>query len=319
MRRLAEWMRWGLPIVTSLGIVAYILQKVNRADLWRALTGVRLEWVMLAVTLYVAGQALSSIKWALLGRSVGLAGSLVEYGRFYFIGMFFNLLGFSTLGGDAVRALYLGRGRRPGLALSSVVFDRVSGLAVLMAMGSVALLAYPEYEFPGPLGTVIIAGGLALVVGWWFCPRLVRLLPAHNRIRRQVETELAPFWRDRVLLLRVSAVSVVFHLSQVCVQWVLTKAVGATIPFSYCLVFHPMLSVMMALPSISGFGVREGGYIYFLGRIGVDASIALTLGLLWWAVTVIAGLLGGVLFLAGGARLPTLSVRGEEHEASAVG
>jgi len=164
-----------------------------------------------------------------------------------------------------------------------------------------------------------MAGGLALVVGWWTCPRLVKLLPADNRIRRQVETELAPFWRDPKLLLRVSAVSLVFHLSQVCVQWLVAKAAGATIPFTYCLVFHPILSVMMALPvSIGGFGVREGGYLYFLGLIDVDDSIAVTMGLLWWAVTLVVGLLGGALFFLSGAELPKLRIRREQPEAQAL-
>ena len=314
MRRLREVVRWGLKLCVSLGIVIYILVDVNREDLWRTLSNVRLSWVLVAIVLYVLGQMLSAVKWALIGRSVGLQGSYAEYTRFYLVGMFFNLLGVSTLGGDVVRALYLGRGRRPGLALNSVLFDRASGLAILMALGSVTLLMYPEYHFAGPIGTTIMAGGLFLVVGWWTCPRLVKLLPEQNRIRRLVETELAPFWRDRRLLLRVSAVSLVFHISQVCVQWTLGKAAGVSLPFTYCLVFHPILSVMMALPvSIGGFGVREGGYLYFLTRIDVDDSIAVTVGLLWWLVTAVVALAGGVLFFAAGAELPKLRVRSAEH------
>jgi glycosyltransferase 2 family protein len=313
--------KWALRIGTSLGILVYILVDVNRDHLWRALTGVRLGWVAVAVAVYVVGQVLSALKWSMLGRSVGLAGSSLDYGRYYFIGMFFNLLGVSTLGGDVVRGLYLGRGRRPGLALNSVLFDRVSGLAILMALGSVTMLAYPEYQYAGALGLTIMAGGLALVVGWWTCPRLVKLLPQDNYVRRQVEHELAPFWRDSRLLVRVAGVSLVFHLSQVCVQWLLCKAAGATVPFTYCLVFHPVLSVMMALPvSVSGFGVREGGYLYFLGLLNVDDSIAVTVGLLWWAVTVVTGLMGGAIFFATGAQLPKLRVRRqEEQQATALG
>jgi len=319
VRRWREAGRWGIRLAISLGIVGYILYSVDREHLWHAVTGVRLQWVAVAIVIYLLGQLLSAYKWFLLGRSVGLAGSPVDYGRFYLIGMFFNLLGISTLGGDVVRGLYLGRGHRPGLALNSVLFDRVSGLAVLMALCSVTLLAHPEYQFAGPIGLLVTIGGGALIVGWWTCPYLVKLLPAGNRIRRQVETELAPFWRDSWLLVRVVCVSLVFHLSQVCVQWVLGKATGVTIPFSYCLVFHPIMSVATALPvSIGGFGVREGLYLYFLGLIDIDDSVAITMGLLWYAVTVVVGMIGGVAFFANGARLPRLRVRREE-EATAVG
>ena len=138
-----------------------------------------------------------------------------------------------------------------------------------MAMGAVALLAFPSYHLPWGLSAALIAGGLGLVIAWWTCPLLVRLLPPGNRVRRQVEHDLAPFWTDRRMLVLSSLVSVVFHLSQVGVQWLLARAAGAPVPFSYCLVMHPVLSVMMALPlSLGGFGVREGGYLWFLRRIG---------------------------------------------------
>jgi len=108
----------------------------------------------------------------------------------------------------------------------------------------------------------------------------------------------------------VAVASLAFHLTQVGAQYVLARAAGVALPFSYCLVLHPVISVMTALPlSVAGIGVREGGYLYFLGRINVDDSIAVTLGLLWFAVMVMAGLAGGALFLASGAALPRVHPR----------
>lgn len=299
--------RWALRVAVSLAIVVYILVDVDHRDLEAALTRIQLAPLAAALGLYLVGQLMSSYKWWLLGCSVGLRRSFGDYARFYFTGMFFNLFGPSTLGGDVVRALYLADGRRPGLAFNSVVFDRASGLATLMALGAVALLAFPQYDFPWPLTAGLVAAGAGLVLGWWTCPRLVRLLPERNRIRRQVEDELGPFWRDRRMLARVTVVSLVFHLTQVAAQWVLARAAGAPVPFSYCLIFHPVISVMTALPvSVGGFGVREGGYLYFFTRINVDDSIAVTAGLLWFAVSALAGLVGGVLFVLSGAELPRL-------------
>jgi len=297
--------RWLVRGGISAAIVAYILRHVDLGDVARAVSAVRLLPLAAALALYLAGQGLSAVKWWLLGCSVGLERPLASYARYYFIGMFFNLFGPSTLGGDVVRGLYLGGGRRPGLALNSVLFDRGSGLALLMALGAVALIASPRYDLPWPLTAGIGGGGAALVIGWWTCPRLVRLLPAGTRIRRQVEDELGPFWGDRRLLLRVSVVSLVFHLSQVAVQYCLALAAGVRLDFAYCLIFHPVISVMTALPvSIGGFGVREGGYLYFLTRIGVDDGVAVTVALLWFTLTVVTGLVGAALFVAGGGELP---------------
>ena len=306
--RIRAALRWGLRIGVSAGIVSYILVDVDRRDLLHALISVQPSLLVAPMLLYLAGQVLSGVKWWMIGTAVGLDRPLLEYLRFYFVGMSLNVFGLSTIGGDVVRALYLGDGRRPVLALNSVVFDRFTGLAMLMAMAAVALLATRGWDFPWWFAGAVTGGGLALVVGWWMCPLLVRLLPARNRIRHQVEHDLAPFWRDPWLLLRVAVVSLCFHLSQVGVQWLLARAAGAgNVPLAYWLVAHPILSIMMALPvSIGGFGVREGGYIYFLTRIDVDDSVAVTMGLLWFLTTAVSGIVGGLVFLASGAELPRL-------------
>ena len=149
--------RWFLHTLVTGGIVAYILVDVDWGDLARALADVRVTLVVGALGLYLLGQVVSAYKWSLLGRSVGFVQPVGEYVRFYFIGMFFNLFG-TTIGGDVVRALYLSGGRRPGLAVNSVVFDRVSGLVVLMALGAVAMFVFPDYGLPWPLMAASIAG-----------------------------------------------------------------------------------------------------------------------------------------------------------------
>lgn len=311
MRTFRSRVRWPLRVFVSGSILAYIVFDVDWNDLVRAITGVRVSLLALAAVIYLLGQALSALKWSLLGRAIGFDRPLLDYLRFYFMGMFFNLFGPSTLGGDLVRSLYLSDGKRRGVSLHLTLFDRVSGLVVLMAMGAVAALVFPRHDFPTALLVGVVGAGFGLVIGWWLCPHVVRFLPARNLVRRHVEQDLAPLWRDHRLLARVVVVSGAFHLSQVAVQFVLARAAGIALPWSYLLVVHPLLSVMMALPlSIGGFGVREGGYLYFLTRIDVDDSIAVAMSLSWWAVTVVSALLGGLLFASTGAHLPRLQAAG---------
>jgi uncharacterized membrane protein YbhN (UPF0104 family) len=299
--------RWLARAAITAAIVGFVAAEVDLGDLGRTLTTIRPAPFAAAALLYLAGQVLSAWRWAVVARGLGLKMPGAAYVRFYFIGMFFNIFGPSTVGGDVARALYLGEGRRRALAAGSVVFDRGSGLALLIAIAALALLAFPRWDLPAPLVGGVVTAAVVLVLACAIYPRVVRRLPAHNRLRRLLERELAPLWRDPGLLVRVAAMSATFHLSQVGVQWVLARAVGVALPLSYCLVFHPLMSVMMALPvSLGGFGVREAGYLYFLGRIGVGDAVAVTMGLLWFAITLVGGMVGGAVFLAGGARLPRL-------------
>ena len=285
-----------LRVAGTAGLAVYVLTRVSPGELLATIRRVHPGVLGAAAVLYLLGQALSALRWWILGRAVGLGRPLLDYLRFYAIGMFFNLFGPSTLGGDAIRVLYLGRGQRRMLAAGSVLFDRLSGFVMLVALGAVAQLVFHP-RLPRALAATVSSAGLMMLAAWIALPRLVRFLPREQRLRRTVEEELAPFWRDGSLLLSAAVLSLVFHVSQVAVQYLLGLATGVALPFWYCLVFHPLVALATALPvSLGGFGVREGGYVLLLGRIGIRPADAVALSLLWFAVTAVAGLVGGLVF-----------------------
>jgi len=292
--------------VSGLAVVL-IARTVNLRESAHVIASARLGYVLAAVALYVVGQVMSAYRWRLIGVSVGLVESFAAYVRYYFIGMFFMFFGPSTLGGDVVRSLYLaehGGGR--ARAFNSVLFDRLNGLVVLVAIGAVAFLLFPEYDLPRPLFIATVIFGSGIFLAWWIAPVLARLvLPAGHRIRRFIERDLGPFWRDRRMLVGASLVSLAFHFVQITTQLVVAHALRLDVPFSYICVFHPLVSALSAIPiTLSGIGLREGGYLWFLQRIGVAQASAVAYGVLWFLVIVASSLLGGGVFLASGARLP---------------
>jgi len=306
-------LRRVVQIAFSVGAVALIARHVDLRESGRILAAAHLGWVVFAVVLYTVGQVMSAFRWWLIGRSVGLRESFGAYVRFYFIGMFFMFFGPSTLGGDFVRGLYLaeGGGRR-ARAFNSVVFDRLNGLVILVTIGAASFLLFPRYRLLAPMFDamfwVTVSFGSALFFGWLLAPWLARrLLAPDHRIRRFVEVDLGPFCTDRFMLLATSTVSFFFHLVQIAAQWVVSRALGLEVPFSYICVFHPLVSAIASIPiTFSGIGLRETGYLYFLTRIGVEQPSAVAYGGLWLLVIIANSMIGGVVFLVSGARLPAL-------------
>src|SRR5205085_475716 len=89
-------------------------------------------------------QLVSTLRWQILARALGVGRPLRQLVGMYFIGMYFNLLLPSSVGGDVVRAWYLDGGSKRRLAaFASVFLDRLSGLLVLLAMACVALVLSP--------------------------------------------------------------------------------------------------------------------------------------------------------------------------------
>jgi glycosyltransferase involved in cell wall biosynthesis len=80
----------------------------------------------------------------------------------------------------------------------------------------------------------------------------------------------------------------------------LGQAMGLTIPLVAYFIAVPVVALLTLLPvSVSGVGVREGGLAWMLASYGVGQGMGITLGILWFLVTVAGGLVGGLAYLLG--------------------
>lgn len=294
--------RWTfvVKLVVSAGLLVYLLGLADLERLAEALRAVDPVLVALALLIYLAGQILSALKWRLLAGAVGLDRPFRRFLRHYFVGMFFNVFGFGTVGGDVVRGLALaGRAGRRTLALHTVVADRVSGLLVLLAIALASLLLFRTYDLPAIVYWTTVALSAGLLAGWRLAPVLLPLaLRPEHWFRRLVERDLAPYWSDAALLARVTALSAVFHLSQIAVLAILAAALGLEIPATYFFIFGPLVNVFAALPiSVNGLGVRESAYVFFLTHVGVDAESAIAFAFLWFGLVLASGAVGGAVYV----------------------
>jgi glycosyltransferase 2 family protein len=299
-------------IAVSAIALFLIIRQADTDAMTRVLASADPVDVLVVIAVYLMGQALTAWRWRLIAARVGFGESMGEFLRYYYVGMFFNLFGPSTLGGDVVRALYLGApaGRR-AVALHTVFFDRLSGLVMLVFVAVAAIVLFGRFGLPLPMIGLVVATGAAMGIGWFLVPTLSRrFLSADGRMNRLVERDLEPFWRDRRLLLRTAAISVGFHIVQASSLILLGSAVSMHVDWRYYFIFHPLVTVLSALPvSVAGLGIREAGYVWFLRRQGVAIDTATAFGLLWFVVLLAASLIGGLVYLWSGAAVPTLRSR----------
>ena len=119
-------------------------------------------------------QVVSAVRWQWLARPLGFGGPLRQYVGAYFVGMFFNLLLPTSVGGDAVRAVYLnaGSGRRVAAVLS-VLLDRLSGLIVLIGVACLATILCPM-PLPGWVRLAVGGAAAAAAIGLSLAPWIAR-------------------------------------------------------------------------------------------------------------------------------------------------
>src|SRR5690348_16537736 len=124
-RRLPPWLVFATKLAAGVALVTFLLWHYNLQSAFQLIRRERPILFVATVALYIAGQLLSAFRWQLVAALNGLRGRYSEYLAYYFIGMFTNVFVPGLVGGDALRALYLGRQhRRMGPAVASVMADR---------------------------------------------------------------------------------------------------------------------------------------------------------------------------------------------------
>lgn len=292
MKRL---LRFGV----SAGLLFWIGTKTDWSQVGEAFANLRLGWWLGAVALLVGAQMLSTIRWQMLAGALRFERSLGSLLKILFVGMFFNLVLPTSIGGDVVRAWYLdgGSGRRLA-ALASVFLDRLVGLIVLLAMAVAAVLLSP-LELPAWIPWSVCGMAGCAAIGLLALPVIAKPgLIGANRAR-QMQTLLG-LLRSPGLLAKTAFISLIVQVASVGLVWMVGQALNSPVPVSFYWVMVPMVSVLTLLPvSVNGMGVREGATAVLLAPLGIAEGPALTLALMWFSVYAATSLLGGLVYLFG--------------------
>lgn len=296
-----------LKLFLSVALLVVLFLETDLGQLQRTLIRAHPGWLLLALLGFELSQALSAVRWRVLARPLGFGEPFTRFLTCYFSGMYLNLFAPSTVAGDIGRALFLagGRGRR-ALALSTVVADRALGFVALVWIGAMAVLLMRGFPIPPLLHLAALAIPPLSVAAWWWGPLLAaRMFQPGSRWRVLFERDLAPYRKDSRLLFASFALATVFHLLQIGTQVLVAWAVGLDVPWTYFLVFVPVVNILGMLPiSLSGIGIREGGYWYFLSLMGVGDESSIALGLLSSAIVLVTGLTGAPVFMFLTSRTP---------------
>lgn len=274
---------------------------------------------------------LVSFRWLLLVRAAGLDMSVRSAVGLTFIGNFFNLVVPGSTGGDVVKAWYAARESGSGpRAVLSVFLDRAIGLLGLVLLAAVVLLGSVEGEGYRAARTVILYGLAASAVFLLlaFLPRLRRALGLHRLVARlpfqrvlgELRAGLAVQRKRPGLLLGSLGMSIVNHAGTALLVAALAAALGMeeATPLA-CLAVVPVANLLTAIPlAPGGWGVGEWAFATFFAPLGLPASEAVALSLLYRLLTLVSSLPGGVLWMFWRRPAAAGTIRSEMEAAAAV-
>lgn len=294
-----------LKLSVSLLLLTFLFWKTDRAALFSTFHSLSFPPFLAALLLYFVVQVLSTFRWQLLLRAERIAIPLWRLILLYFEGMFFSLFLPTLIGGDLVRGHRIYRytdGKEASLA--SILVERLSGLATLLAIALATLLvswdpaaAWPilglSSAFLLGLGALFSRTGKALIL-----PMLKRLPFGGVGEKLRAFYQATQRYRGHRKALGQSLIlSLILQALFIYAYSLVAQALGLAIPFTAFLLLIPVATVIAMIPvSVAGLGVREGVMVYLFGKVGLASASALGLSLTWFFLTILASLPGGVVF-----------------------
>jgi glycosyltransferase 2 family protein len=307
MKRVPPAIALVLKLLVSAGLLGFFLTRIDLSRFLQALTTAKFGYVGVVLVVYLVAQLMSAVRWTVLARPLGFETRFKDMVVYYFIGMFFNLFAPSTVGGDVTRVYYLARDDGKDRATSwktlhatiAVLSDRAIGMMVLIWLGAIGLALFPGFAVPSALRLLTFAFALGFIVAGLLISLLRRQLPANGHaLLAKVRLALGTY-RERWMAIPIAMViSLMIHAIQAAMHVFIGRALHIEVPLSYCFILYPLVGAFAALPiSFNGIGLREGGYLFLLGVIGVDSEKAIAFGLLLFVIVALDSLLGGIIFI----------------------
>jgi glycosyltransferase 2 family protein len=298
----------------SLGLLALVVSQIDLTEARVRLSGGRWGLFVAAIAVLVASFVVGALRWHIYLTAAQVARDVSTSVRAYLIGVFTNNFLPSQVGGDVARAWVA---TAPGTRLrgaTTVVFDRVTALACLIAVGWIAYAtnadAVPwELVIALAASTAAVAVGSAAAVLALRTGRVRRLVPARLRgAGREVREASLACAQGRVLT-QTLTIGLGFQGLVVLAAWLIARSLELELAFSTLAVMLAPVLIVSVLPiSIGGFGVREGSYVILLSYAGISSTDAALLSLLSAAAFAVASLPGGLALVR---RPPPVDVGGD--------
>jgi glycosyltransferase 2 family protein len=305
MRR-SLW-RWA----SLLGPVVVLAVLVRRVGAGPFLDGVRMidgPALAAAAAISVVTTVCCAWRWRIVARGLGVELSLSAAVTAYYRSVFLNVTLPGGIVGDVHRGVSHGREVQDlSRAVRAVAWERAAGQGVQVVLTVSLLLVLPSPVQSAMLPAAIAVGGVGLAIALLIGARpgsgrsaLARLRCAAARDVR--EALLARRAWPGILL--ASAVIVGGHALTFLIA---ARTAGCTAPASRMLPLALLVMAAMVLPSIGGWGPREGVTAWAFGAAGLGVHLGVTTAVVYGVLVLVASLPGAVVLLAAwcrGSRLP---------------
>ncbi|MFH0965611.1 MAG: lysylphosphatidylglycerol synthase transmembrane domain-containing protein [Planctomycetota bacterium] len=299
----------AIRLAVAAGILVFLFKKVGGEAIWAAFKQFHWQVPAAAVLGYCVMQAIKTYRFQILLRAIDVRVSYLRLLGMYFIGMFFNTVLPTIVGGDAVRIAYLARDTgKLDRAVASVITERAIGVGALILIAIVALFVSGQDATPVMVYFILAATGVFLVgVLFLFSPWVYRVstkcmraigLGRVEKTISAIQNAFGTYRRQYGILTITMLLSIVVQVVMIALYMLLAYGMGLRLPIGFLFVAVSITVLVSMVPvTVSGLGIREGMWVLFFAQRGLPKPEAMALSLAWFLTGAVAGMFGCPVFL----------------------
>ena len=312
--------RWAGPAV-AVAVIAVVIWRLGTGPLLDGVEAVDGRALVAAAVIFFLTTVCAAWRWTIVSRGLGVPLSLPAAVAAYYRAVFLNLMLPGGLAGDVHRGVSHGREVHDvGRALRAVGWERTAGQLVQAVLTICVLLVLPSpvrssMPFVALAAVAVILG---VVLGVVLVGRMTakRERSRWTRLRNAVVADVREGVLRRNALPGILFASALVFIGHAATFLVATRAVGVDASVSRLLPLVLLALLGMVLPSIGGWGPREGvtAWVFSAAGLGANRGAATAVA---YGVLVLAASLPGAAVLAVGW-LPGRRVSGPASNSPAI-
>lgn len=302
-----NWKILVFRLFVSLALISSIFLSIDISKMAQGLEYLSHWTLITAIILCFSQMVLAGLRWFLIGKMTGPFLNISAAFRINFAAMFSNQILPTSIGGDLVKVgLSRNTALSVGRAIRTVILDRVTGLISLMMLLLVTSFLmddllppyWPIFALKILAGSFVVVTLVILFLGESLADSLPKL--ALLKWVKQFLRESNALGREGMMAFCAVALSLGIHCIGAVCLWYLALAVGVETDYMTILGVLPIISLVQLVPiSIAGWGIREGTVVALFSILGIDASLALLVSLIWGFSIACAALISGGIWVAG--------------------
>jgi uncharacterized membrane protein YbhN (UPF0104 family) len=288
---------WARPVgcAVTLGVLVWRLGTGPFLDGARAVDA---RALMAAAGLTALTTVCCGWRWTIVARGLGIELSLPAAVAAYYRSLFLNVTLPGGIVGDVHRGVSHGRDVSDlGRALRAVVWERCAGQVVQAVLTVVVLLALPSpVQSAMPVVAIAVVAavcGVALVAR----KRPGRPRSAWARVRSAVAGDLREGLLARAAWPGIALASALVVAGHAVTFLIAARTAGSTAPPSQLLPLALLVMLAMVLPSVGGWGPREGVTAWVFGAAGLGAQRGVVTAVVYGVMVLFASLPGAAVLV----------------------